>query len=126
MSGLYGFASRLSGCMAGLCAILSLLALPSPSQADTLSDCQACCQNLGLTGYQYEHCMDGCMIGQGPCAANPPNCGTGNPDCDTYKVPGDCEPGFNNKCFESNVACACRWRLLHTYPPVNKCVCQLK
>ena len=68
MSGLYGFASRLSGCMAGLCAILALLALPSRSQADSLSACQACCQSKGFVDQQLSECVGYCMQGSGPCA----------------------------------------------------------
>ena len=67
MSGLYGFASRLSGCMAGLCAILALLALPSRSQADMASDCQACCRSQGFVDQQLSECVGFCMQGSGPC-----------------------------------------------------------
>ena len=68
MSAIYGFASRLSGCMAGLCAILALLALPSPSRADTLSDCQACCREKGFVDQQLSECVGYCMQGSGPCS----------------------------------------------------------
>ena len=64
MSGLYGFASRLSGCMAGLCAVLALLALPSPSQADTYSDCMTICSVY--TNQDFSECMGNCMSGAGP------------------------------------------------------------
>lgn len=66
MSQLYGFAARFSGCMAGLCAVLALLATPSSSQADDASNCLACCTDRGPLG--YAECYDQCMQGSGPCA----------------------------------------------------------
>lgn len=91
MSGLYGFASRLSGCMAGLCAVLALLALPSPSQADTYSDCMTICSVY--TNQDFSECMGNCMSGAGPCdvtcSGSYNQCGTGTCNakkgCDRYK-----------------------------------------
>lgn len=119
MSGLYGFASRLSGCMAGLCAVLALLALPSRSQADTLSDCQACCQSKGFTNQALSECVGNCMQGSGECA-QAPNCSKGNGDCfmfeeDTCKLAFQC-----NK----NKACGCAWAKPAGLP--SSCFCFIK
>ena len=111
MSGLYGFASRLSGCMAGLCAVLALLALPSRSQADTLSDCQACCQGKGFVDQQLSECVGYCIQGSGPCAATLYNC-TAN--CSSPFCPGEqanpcanfgCPTGDNGKCASNQCQC---------------------
>lgn len=55
-----------------------------------------------------------------PVPPDPVACSPGNPDCATYGNQNDCEPGFTNKCFNSNPACGCRW--VPQY--VLKCLCQ--
>jgi hypothetical protein len=67
MSRLYSFAARFSGCMAGLCAVLAVLAVPSSARADDPT-CQSCCYNIDPSmGYMYNQCMSECALGQGPC-----------------------------------------------------------
>jgi hypothetical protein len=97
-----GLASRLCGCLAGLCAILALLAAPSTVRADQMSDCQACCGGLGLTGQEYQNCVYGCMSGYGECAG--PSCTkcttncVGQPDGTLCKVNGKNEIGCSASC----------------------------
>ena len=112
MSAIYGFASRLSGCMAGLCAILALLALPSPSRADTLSDCQACCREKGFVDQELSACVGNCMQGSGPCAVAP--CSTYNKSC-APNVPNDTKEecmgrtcGFNFCGCAFSTTCLCQ------------------
>ena len=116
MSGLYGFASRLSGCMAGLCAVLSLLALPSRSQADTLSDCQACCQGKGFVDQQLSECVGYCMQGSGPCAVavtacSGAACQSPTGACTTACNQQSCNEGGKNpataKCNSVTSGCRC-------------------
>lgn len=68
MTRLYDFASRLSGCLAGVCAVLALLATPSSARADDLSDCQQCCEGQDPEhGAIYDECVTQCMQGAGAC-----------------------------------------------------------
>ena len=113
MSAIYGFASRLSGCLAGLCAILALLALPSGAQADTASDCTACCQSKGFTDQQLSECVGFCMQGSGPCAlaGQCPSKADAKGKCDGCVAPGkQCEisPGNPGLCTPTaNKCCNC-------------------
>lgn len=98
MTSLYGFASRLSGCLAGLCAVLALLATPSSARADTYSDCIACCSGHDLSGQEYSDCFGNCMstggqcnlssICDNTCSGSYNQCGDGTCDkkngCDAY------------------------------------------
>ena len=122
MSAIYGFASRLSGCMAGLCAILALLALPSPSRADTLSDCQACCREKGFVDQELSACVGNCMQGSGSCAAAP-SCSKRTGDCDLFgESKALCEPAIKRKCNQTAEYknCDCRFRFNLGQ---DKCLC---
>jgi len=97
MVAIYGVLSRFSGCVAGLCAVLALLATPAAARAD-LAGCEACCQ--GFQNEEYSECVGDCMASGGTCnfqasCANPcgageyPLCGNGKcdkilPDCSKH------------------------------------------
>jgi hypothetical protein len=102
MLGLYGFAARLSGCMAGLCAVLALLAMPSSARADLYSDCQAQC--AGLSGQELDTCMANCLnAAPYDCTNNctSPFCpGTQANPCKLYGCGGD-----NGKCGDNKCVC---------------------
>ena len=69
MIALYGFLSRISGCMAGVCAVLALLATPSSGRADDASECTSCCTSLNPDPMAVVACYGQCMEGSGPCAS---------------------------------------------------------
>jgi hypothetical protein len=69
MTGLYVFGARLSGCLAGVCAVLALLAMPSSARADQVQECQKCCTGKGFSGTDYSNCVGWCMQGGGDCGA---------------------------------------------------------
>ncbi|HEY1487875.1 MAG TPA: hypothetical protein VGF84_17345, partial [Micromonosporaceae bacterium] len=71
MNRLYRWAGQLSGCLAGVCAVLALLATPSSARADMLSNCNACCANMYTDGEQISLCVGQCMSDSGACAYNP-------------------------------------------------------
>ena len=68
MMRLLDFASKLSGCLAGVCAILAVLATPSSAWADDLTDCQNCCAQTYTWGsIEWNECASQCMQGGGQC-----------------------------------------------------------
>jgi|SRR6185437_1173596 len=73
MNGFYRFGAKLTGCLAGIFAVLALLATPSMSQADQYSDCLEACS--GFTGNDRSMCMGQCMSNPGFCVRSAwPNC----------------------------------------------------
>ena len=107
------FLSRSAGCLAGICLALAVLSAPHALRADEPS-CGDKCSPYSSDYYIYSTCMQNCFAGITLCSP-----GT-TPDCTTYKNENDCFPDNNNKCFESNVNCACRWKIAN-----NKfsCIC---
>ena len=94
MTAIYGFGAKLSGCLAGVCAVLALLATPSSARADQFSDCMTFCQDLGLTGQDFSKCMGDCLVGQCSnmtcnltCSGSFPQCGTGTCSTGTQACP---------------------------------------
>ena len=68
MIALYGFLSRISGCMAGVCAVLAVLATPSSGRADDASQCSSCCMSQNPDPMAFTECYQQCMEGSGSCA----------------------------------------------------------
>jgi hypothetical protein len=116
MSRVYKFGAGLSGCLAGVCAVLALLATPSAAQADQLSDCMAFCQ--GLSGQQNSMCMGACMAG-GPGTAACPWKPSRPCDIDCFFAPacgiGTCRN--NAQCTN----CTCK---VYSWPQGINCECQ--
>ena len=99
MIALYGFLSRISGCMAGVCAVLAVLATPSSGRADDASQCSSCCMSQNPDPMAFTECYQQCMEGSGSCAlvmacdvtcrGSYPQCGVGKcdamtPACDNH------------------------------------------
>ena len=88
MTRFYDFLSKLSGCLALVCAILAVLATPSSARADDLSYCESVCS--AYQNQDYSLCVGDCMnnsFGVCPqstcsntCAGSKPKCGTGTCD----------------------------------------------
>ena len=68
--GFFNFASKLCGSLAGVCAILAVLAVPSTAWADDLTECQDCCAGQidpEMDPAGYNDCVNSCMQGTGAC-----------------------------------------------------------
>jgi hypothetical protein len=100
MTRLYGFMARLSGCLAGLCAALVLMASPA-AKADDYDDCVTGCFAQYGDGPEYSSCVTQCVLANG-C----PNSTCRNP-CSQAEYP-NCSSGQCNKTTEcSNAGCKC-------------------
>ena len=100
MVALYGFLSRLSGCMAGVCAVLALLAVPAIGRADDACDCQ----DLIGDPMAYTDCVNHCngtITYDCTNKCSSPFCpGVQANPCRNYGCSGD-----NEKCKDNGCAC---------------------
>ena len=69
MTRLLDLASKLSGCLAGVCAILAVLSTASSARADDLGCDNCCAQTYTWGSIEWNECVSRCMQGAGPCAA---------------------------------------------------------
>ena len=127
MMRLLDFASKLSGSLALVCAILAVLSTASSARADDLGCDNCCAQTYTWGSIEWNECVSQCRQGAGPCAAAS---GPGGPGCPwSPDRPCDNMCSQSPNCLGDNLCksngtctnCVCR---TYQWPQGSNCECR--
>lgn len=112
MTRLFDFASKLSGCLALVCALLAVLPTPSSARADDLTDCQNCCAQTYTWGsIEWNECVSQCRQGVGSCAAA--SCSANDFQC-APNTQGDTQEACDGRTCDG-FTCGCQFDSVHCH-----------
>jgi hypothetical protein len=120
MTRLFDLAAKCSGCLAGVCAILALLATPSLAWADDTADCYSYCSSLFdpyTDNPDFQDCIGSCTAaGSAGCSQSgcSVTCGAG-----TFPA---CGNGACNK-IQACVDAGCKCTLIYINDVPKYCEC---